>query len=93
MLSHAPPQAIGFRYLCGPVVTLVASKGTQRYRLQSNSLSALGTTLTWLLTVLEKYFKTQNITFTAKVSPPLPLNEYFEIVERHFKVGLDFLHC
>ena len=91
VMSEAPPQAVGVRYLCGPVVTVVASKGTHRYRLQSNSLSALGTTLCWLLDTLEKYFESQHLSFSAKCSPPLPLNEYFEIVDRHFKVGLYFV--
>lgn len=86
LLSHAPPQAQGVRYLCGPIVTVVASKGTQRYRLQSNSLAALATTLNWLLHSLQEYFKTQDETFSAKFTPPLPLNEYFEIIDRHFKV-------
>lgn len=87
VLDHAPPQAIGLRYLCGPVVTVVASKGTQRYRLQSDSLPALGCTLRWLLKRLEEYYKLQGLPFTAKFSPPFPLNEYFEILDQHFKVS------
>lgn len=87
VLPEAPPQAVGVKYLCGPTVTVVVSKGTNRYRLQSNSLSALGTSLSWLLETLEKYFESQRLLFSAKFSPPLPLNEYFEIIDRHFKVG------
>ncbi len=88
LFSQAPPQAIGVRYLCGPVVTVVASKGTQRYRLQSNSFPALATALNWLLGVLGEHFKKQNVTFAASYASPLPLNEYFEIIDRHFKVGV-----
>lgn len=84
--ENAPPQALGLCYLCGPAVTVVASKGTQRYRLQSDSLSALGITLDWLLRRLEEHFKAQKLPFTAKFSSPLPLNEYFEIIDHHFKV-------
>jgi Bardet-Biedl syndrome 9 protein len=91
--SQVPPQAIGVRFLCGPTVTVVASKGTKRYRLQSNSLSALGTTLSWLLSALEKYFQSQHQIFSAKCSPPLPLNEYFDILDRHFKVSYDTVIC
>ena len=86
VLDHAPPQALGLAYLCGPTVTVVASKGTQRYRLQSNSLAALASSLNWLLWRLEEYFKAQKLTFTAKFNPPFPLNEYFEIIDRHFQV-------
>ena len=86
VLDHAPPQALGLTYLCGPTVTVVASKGTQRYRLQSNSLAALATTLNWLLWRLEEY---SNHSFTAKFNPPFPLNEYFEIIDRHFQVWCD----
>lgn len=88
VLDHAPPQAIGLRYICGPIVSVVASKGTQRYRLQSNSLAALGSTLQWLLGRLEEYFRLQGLSFTTKFAPPFPLNEYFEIIDHHFKVQL-----
>lgn len=87
-MEQGPPQALGLRYLCGSSVTLVASKGTQRYRLQSNSLSALGCTMTWLLPQLDKRYKQQTPPFTAQFVPPLPLNEYFEVIDQHFKVCL-----
>ena len=86
VLDGAPPQALGLRYLCGPVVTIVASKGTQRYRLQSDSLAVLGCALHWLLATLQEYFKQQGLSCTAKFAPPFPLNEYFEVLDRHFKV-------
>ena len=86
VLDHAPPQALGLLYLCGQSVTVVASKATERYRLQSSSLPALSTILNWLLKRLEEIFKPQ--TFSANFAPPLPLNDYFVIIDRHFKVRL-----
>lgn len=86
ILDHAPPHAVGLSYLSGQTVTVVASKATRRYRLQSDDLPALAVVLKWLLASLQGYFRTRNEAFTAKFVPPLPLNEYFEIVDRHFKV-------
>ena len=87
VLDQAPPHALGVRYLCGPTVTVLASKTSkQRYRLQSDNMAALGVTLNWLLSRLRHYYEENTSTFTAKLSSPLPLPEYFEIIERHLKV-------
>lgn len=92
VFENAPPQAIGLQYICGPIVTVVASKGTQRYRLQSSSLAALGCSLSWLLDSLKNHFKLQAVPFTAKFAPPFPLNDYFEILDRHFNVRFPLFH-
>ncbi len=90
VLEQAPPQAIGFQYLSGSRVTVVASKATQRYRIQSESLAALAPTLSWLLKRLEDHFKSASTPpaqgFTARFTSALPLNEYFQIIDRHLKV-------
>ena len=78
---------MGLRYLSGSDVTIVASKNTKRYRLQSDTLPALGVTLEWLLTKLKRYYSGEEPAFAASYTPPLPLQEYFEVIERHYKVS------
>ncbi len=70
-------------------VTIVASPSSPRYRLQSDSLAALGPAINIILDLLSQNFSGEkvNILFT----PPLPLNEYFDIIERHYKVGVWFM--
>ena len=85
-LNEGPRNAMGLRYLSGPEVTIVASKNTKRYRLQSNSLPVIGVTLEWLLEQLHHYYGAKDPPFAASFTPPLPLSEYFEVIERHHKV-------
>ena len=85
-LKQTPSNAVGLRYLSGSEVTIVASKNTKRYRLQSNSLPVIGVTLEWLLDRLHRYYSAEKPPFAASFTPPLPLPEYFEVIERHYKV-------
>ena len=85
-LKQTPSNAVGLRYLSGSEVTIVASKNTKRYRLQSNSLPVIGVTLEWLLERLHRYYSAEKPPFVASFTPPLPLPEYFEVIDRHYKV-------
>ena len=85
-LKQTPNNAVGLCYLAGSEVTVVASKNTKRYRLQSDTLPAIGVTLVWLLSRLRRYFAGENPPFVASYTPPLPLTEYFEVIDRHYKV-------
>ena len=128
-----PQNAMGFRLLAGPEVTIVASKSsgnesfsrivyhqaviwlqccwTGRYRIQSESFPAIAGFLEELLTRLACYYTKQvsnpslplpsphfpsspslisllqEPQFQASYTSPLPLTEYFEFIEQHFKVG------
>ncbi|NXA49629.1 PTHB1 protein, partial [Nothocercus julius] len=83
-------NALGFQFLTGSKVTLLASKTSQRYRIQSDQLEDL-----WLITKeltlrLEEHFKKQNCKdFTFTFSGSIPLQEYFELIDRHFELRLN----
>ncbi|KAJ6662027.1 hypothetical protein lerEdw1_012874 [Lerista edwardsae] len=80
-------NALGFQLLAGSRVTLLASKTSQRYRIQSDQLEDI-----WLITKeltlrLEEHFRKQNCKdFTCTFSGPVPLQEYFEIIDHHFEL-------
>ncbi|KGL73658.1 Protein PTHB1, partial [Tinamus guttatus] len=83
-------NALGFQFLTGSKITLLASKTSQRYRIQSDQLEDL-----WLITKeltlrLKEHFKKQNCKdFTCSFSGSIPLQEYFELIDRHFELRLN----
>ncbi|NXY69144.1 PTHB1 protein, partial [Glareola pratincola] len=83
-------NVLGFQFLTGSKTTLLASKTSQRYRIQSDQLEDL-----WLITKeltlrLEEYFKKQNCKdFACAFSGSIPLQEYFELIDRHFELRLN----
>uniref|UniRef100_A0A8C3TES9 Bardet-Biedl syndrome 9 n=1 Tax=Chelydra serpentina TaxID=8475 RepID=A0A8C3TES9_CHESE len=83
-------NVLGFQFFTGSRITLLASKTSQRYRIQSEQLEDL-----WLITKeltfrLEEYFKKQNSKdFTCTFSGSVPLQEYFELIDRHFELRLN----
>ncbi|NWY50689.1 PTHB1 protein, partial [Chionis minor] len=82
-------NVLGFQFLTGSKTTLLASKTSQRYRIQSDQLEDL-----WLITKeltlrLEEHFKKQNCKdFACTFSGSIPLQEYFELIDRHFELRL-----
>uniref|UniRef100_A0A8C4Y1L6 Bardet-Biedl syndrome 9 n=1 Tax=Gopherus evgoodei TaxID=1825980 RepID=A0A8C4Y1L6_9SAUR len=85
-------NVLGFQFLTGSRITLLASKTSQRYRIQSEQLEDL-----WLITKeltfrLEEHFKKQNSKdFTCTFSGSVPLQEYFKLIDRHFELRLNLL--
>ncbi|EOB05416.1 Protein PTHB1, partial [Anas platyrhynchos] len=83
-------NVLGFQFLTGSKITLLASKTSQRYRIQSDQLEDL-----WLITKeltlrLEEHFKKQNCKdFACTFSGSIPLQEYFELIDRHFELRLN----
>ncbi|XP_025956556.2 protein PTHB1 isoform X2 [Dromaius novaehollandiae] len=83
-------NALGFQFLTGSKITLLASKTSQRYRIQSDQLEDL-----WLITKeltlrLEEHFKKENCKdFVCTFSGSIPLQEYFELIDRHFELRLN----
>ncbi|XP_053117587.1 protein PTHB1 isoform X2 [Hemicordylus capensis] len=83
-------NALGFQLLAGSRVTLLASKTSQRYRIQSDQLEDI-----WLITKeltlrLEEHFRKQDCKdFMCTFSGPIPLQEYFEIIDHHFELRLN----
>ena len=79
-------NAAGFQYFGGPYVTVLSSKTSQRYRLQSDNLSCL-----WILTQslesrLVKRFANadKEVPLECSYSSSLPLHEYYSEIELHF---------
>uniref|UniRef100_A0A8C8SPY3 Bardet-Biedl syndrome 9 n=1 Tax=Pelusios castaneus TaxID=367368 RepID=A0A8C8SPY3_9SAUR len=87
-------NVLGFQFLTGPRITLLASKTSQRYRIQSEQLEDL-----WLITKeltlrLEEHFKKQNSKdFACTFSGSVPLQEYFELIDCHFELRLNAEKC
>ncbi|XP_040445439.1 protein PTHB1 isoform X2 [Falco naumanni] len=83
-------NVLGFQFLTGSKTTLLASKTSQRYRIQSDQLEDL-----WLITKqlklrLEEHFKKQNCKdFACTFSGSIPLQEYFELIDQHFELRLN----
>ncbi|XP_065439831.1 protein PTHB1 isoform X5 [Chrysemys picta bellii] len=83
-------NVLGFQFLTGSRITLLASKTSQRYRIQSEQLEDL-----WLITKeltfrLQEHFKKENSKdFTCTFSGSVPLQEYFELIDCHFELRLN----
>ena len=78
-------NAAGFQYFGGPYVTVLSSKTSQRYRLQSDNLASL-----WLLTqslesrLTKKFSGDNNVPLECSYSSSLPMHEYYSEIELHF---------
>ena len=89
-------NAAGFQHFCGPFVTILSSKNSQRYRIQSDNLSALWLLIQSLENRLHSMFdhpsnkngsggpSNQNSPLEFSYSASLPLHEYFTEIETHF---------
>ncbi|XP_036594765.1 protein PTHB1 isoform X2 [Trichosurus vulpecula] len=83
-------NVLGFRFITGSRVTLLASKTSQRYRIQSEQFEDL-----WLITKeltlrLQEHFEKQGVKdFTCSFSGCIPLQEYFDLIDQHFELRLN----
>ncbi|NXN30141.1 PTHB1 protein, partial [Nycticryphes semicollaris] len=83
-------NALGFQFSACSKTTLLASKTSQRYRIQSDQLEDLWLITKELILRLEEHFKKQNCKdFTCTFSGSIPLQEYFELIDRHFELRLN----
>ncbi|XP_068863678.1 protein PTHB1 isoform X3 [Aphelocoma coerulescens] len=83
-------NALGFEFLTGSKTTLLASKTSQRYRIQSDHLEDLWLVTKELIHRLEVHFKKQTCKdFACTFSGSIPLQEYFELIDRHFELRLN----
>ena len=78
-------NAAGFQYFGGPYVTVLSSKTSQRYRLQSDNLACL-----WILTetlenrLSKRFANEKSVPLECSYSSSLPLHEYYSEIEMHF---------
>ncbi|XP_065888680.1 protein PTHB1-like isoform X1 [Dysidea avara] len=87
--NNVPQNAIGFQLLPGAEVTMVVSKTGDRYRLQSDCFEAIGLFEAELVKRLAEHYHDKSPPFKALFTEQLPLKEYFEIVEDHFKLRVE----
>lgn len=76
-------NVIAFAYSNGPVVSILASKTTNKYRLQSDSLAALALFVPEVQNRLQAHFA-DFPTFRVVMESPLPLEETWQQIETHF---------
>ncbi|XP_069586373.1 protein PTHB1 isoform X4 [Ranitomeya imitator] len=83
-------NVVGFQLLAGQKVTLLASKTSQRYRIQSERFEDLWLITKELIMRFEEYFLKQGIKdFTSSFSGPIPLQDYFELIDQHFELRMN----
>uniref|UniRef100_A0A674DQL6 Bardet-Biedl syndrome 9 n=1 Tax=Salmo trutta TaxID=8032 RepID=A0A674DQL6_SALTR len=80
-------NALAFHFLSGPRVTVLASKTSQRYRIQSESFEDIWLVAKELVQRFDRHFAKQGIKdFRNSFAGPIPLAEYFETVDHHFEL-------
>ncbi|XP_040585867.1 protein PTHB1 isoform X3 [Mesocricetus auratus] len=83
-------NVMGFRLLGGSRVTLLASRTSQRYRIQSEQFEDLWLITNELILRLQDYFEKQGIKdFACSFSGCMPLQEYFELIDHHFELRIN----
>ncbi|CAL8290059.1 unnamed protein product [Merluccius merluccius] len=86
-------NSLAVQFLSGARVTVLASKTSQRYRVQSESFEDMWLVIKELVQRFEHHFIKQGVkdirhSFTA----PLPLPEYFQTVDHHFQLRVSAQH-
>ncbi|KAG8517523.1 Protein PTHB1, partial [Galemys pyrenaicus] len=83
-------NVMGFRFLGGSRVTVLASKTSQRYRIQSEQFEDLWLITKELIVRLQEYFEKKGIKdFACSFSGSIPLQEYFELIDHHFELRVN----
>jgi len=85
-----PVPVLGIQYYGGPVVTILSSKQSNRYRIQSDLFEAKWFVLKELVARLERHFakKSDGAKFKCVFQGPVPLPDYFELIDQHFEQRL-----
>ncbi|XP_076795835.1 protein PTHB1 isoform X3 [Arvicanthis niloticus] len=82
-------NVMGFRLLRGSQVTLLASRTSQRYRIQSEQFEDLWLITNELILRLQEHFEKQGTKdFACSFSGCVPLQEYFELIDHHFELRI-----
>ncbi|XP_067837947.1 protein PTHB1 isoform X2 [Heptranchias perlo] len=83
-------NVLGFKLLSGATVTLLASKTSSRFRVQCDEFEDLWLITKELIQRLEKSFASEETKdFLCTFPGPIPLQEYFQLVDRHFELRLN----
>ncbi|KAF5831159.1 PTHB1 C-terminus-domain-containing protein [Dunaliella salina] len=94
-VSGPGANVLSFQFASGHDVTVLVSKNAGRYRLQSDTLEAMWMVMSELVRRLMLYYEEAEATNAAPEGPlavtfeePLPLDDFFEVVEAHFAARL-----
>ncbi|XP_062843657.1 protein PTHB1 [Trichomycterus rosablanca] len=83
-------NALAFQFISGSRVTVLASKTSQRYRIQTESFEDIWLVAKELVQRFEQHFAKHGVKdFRNSFSGPIPLTEYFEIVDQHFELRVN----
>ncbi|TSN21177.1 Protein PTHB1 [Bagarius yarrelli] len=83
-------NTLAFQFIAGSRVTVLASKTSQRYRIQSESFEDIWLVAKELVQRFEQHFAKFGVKdFRNSFSGPVPLAEYFEIVDHHFELRVN----
>ncbi|XP_067305516.1 protein PTHB1 isoform X2 [Pseudorasbora parva] len=83
-------SALGFQLITGSKVIVLASKTSQRYRIQSESFEDMWLVANELVQRFDRHFSALGVSdFRSSFSGPLPLPEYFEAVDQHFELRVN----
>ncbi|KAF7277935.1 hypothetical protein GWI33_009051 [Rhynchophorus ferrugineus] len=76
-------NSIAFKNAPGDTATILLGKSSERYRIQSNSLTTMSVLVEQLTSRLKNYYK-NNSTYRISFISSLPLVEIFEFVKEHY---------
>uniref|UniRef100_A0A8C6WKP5 Bardet-Biedl syndrome 9 n=1 Tax=Neogobius melanostomus TaxID=47308 RepID=A0A8C6WKP5_9GOBI len=80
-------NSLAFLFLSGQKVSLVASKTSQRYRIQSDSFEDMWLIVKELVHRCDQHFSKLGFKdFRKSVSGPIPLQDYFLAIDHHFQL-------
>uniref|UniRef100_A0A3B1JTR7 Bardet-Biedl syndrome 9 n=1 Tax=Astyanax mexicanus TaxID=7994 RepID=A0A3B1JTR7_ASTMX len=83
-------NALAFQFIAGSRVTVLASKTSQRYRIQSESFEDIWLVAKELVQRFDRHFAKLGVKdFRNTFSGPIPLSEYFERVDHHFELRVN----
>ncbi|XP_077056310.1 protein PTHB1 isoform X2 [Siphateles boraxobius] len=87
-------SALGFQFITGSRVIVLASKTSQRYRIQSESFEDMWLVVKDLVQGLQRHCMFLGVSdFQNSFSGPVPLTEYFHILDQHFQLRVNALQC
>ncbi|KAK1790886.1 hypothetical protein P4O66_014050, partial [Electrophorus voltai] len=86
-------SALGFQLVAGARLTALASRSSQRYRIQSETFEDIWLVAKELVQRLNQHFTKLGVKdFHSSFSGPIPLPEYFDIMDHHFELRLTAGH-
>ena len=89
--ENLPPNAIGFTLhtLQQPTVTIIVSKSSNKYRIQTDFHEALWLIIEVLKERLEAFTAKSNTSLQLSFNEELPLQDYFIAIDTHFEARIN----